>query len=67
MESDMMPLYRIKLTDKHLQPIFVANPVTMQATLKHIKENYGSVAAYLRDAAGVEDEVIEQLRENLLQ
>lgn len=67
MESDMMPLYRLKLTDKHLQPIFVANPAIMQATLKHIKDKYGSVMAYLRDAAGVEDEIIERLRTNLLQ
>jgi protein-tyrosine phosphatase len=52
---------------EHMQPLLVADAAIMQATLDHVRQRYGSVRAYLRDAAGVSDETIERLRALLLE
>ena len=51
----------------HLWPLLVAEANTMEQTLNHIREKYGSIEAYVRTAAGVSDEDIANLRKNLLE
>lgn len=60
------PLRLIGLRADDLYPLLVANPATLIAALKHVKEQYGSIEVYLRDAAGVNSEVITQLKNNFL-
>ncbi|MCA9971948.1 MAG: tyrosine-protein phosphatase, partial [Anaerolineales bacterium] len=50
-----------------LEPLLLARPQTMRAALAHLRQRYGSVAAYVREAAGVGDEVVAGLREGLLE
>ncbi len=49
-----------------LWPVLVSEPRIMAGTLAHIRERYGSIEAYLQDAAGVTAEAIEQLRAELV-
>lgn len=66
MSEQTAPLRRIGITVDDLQPIIVANPNTLRGTIEHIRNKYGSVEAYLK-VAGVTDEMLEQLRINLLE
>ncbi len=50
-----------------LYPLLVANPANLQATFDYIRQHYGSVRAYLRDMAGIDDALVEQVRRNLLE
>jgi protein-tyrosine phosphatase len=50
-----------------LRPLFMADPETLRATIQHIRAKYGSVEHYLRDAAGLDDDVIARLRTTLLE
>lgn len=50
-----------------LHPLSLAHPDVMQATLAHICQQYGSVAAYVQQAAGVDEETLASLRQQLLQ
>lgn len=50
-----------------LKPLFMANPETLRIAIAHIRSKYGSVEAYLRDAAGLDDNIIKTLRVNLLE
>lgn len=54
------------VTVDDLKPLLSAHPDTMRATIDHIKTRYGSVEAYLHDAAGISDATIACLRANLL-
>jgi len=51
----------------HLWPLLVAEANTMEQTLNHIREKYGSIEDYIRTAAGVSDDDIANLRKNLLE
>lgn len=54
------------ITADHLWPLLVAEADTMRQTLEHIRTQYGSIEAYVRDAAGVRDADIMRLRDHLL-
>jgi protein-tyrosine phosphatase len=60
------PLGIMGLSVDDMQPLLVADPNTLEATLTHLRGEYGSVEAYLRDVAGVDDETLAQVRANLL-
>lgn len=60
------PLGIIGLSIEDMQPLLVADPNTLEATLAHLRSEYGSVESYLRDVAGVDDGTLEQVRANLL-
>ena len=49
-----------------LTPLLTAQAETMQAALDHIAAHYGSIEGYLRNAAGLGDDAITQLRSQLL-
>ncbi|MEO0564626.1 MAG: tyrosine-protein phosphatase [Chloroflexota bacterium] len=61
------PLRGLGINTETMQPLFTANPVTMQATLDYVRVTYGSVAAYLTGPGGVSEDQLDRLRENLLQ
>jgi protein-tyrosine phosphatase len=50
-----------------LRPLFMANPETLRITIAHIRTRYGSVEAYLRDAAGLGDATMATLRAKMLE
>ena len=55
------------ITIDDMQVLLTANPVVLQDALNYLRQRYGSVEVYLRDAAGVDDSVIERLKTNLLE
>ncbi|MBA3873312.1 MAG: tyrosine-protein phosphatase, partial [Anaerolineae bacterium] len=55
----------VKVED--LQPLFVSHPDTLKAAIAHIHRKYGSVENYLRSAAGVNDEIQQKIKINLLE
>jgi len=55
------------VTAEDLQPLFISHPDTLKATLAHIHRKYGSVENYLRSAAGVNDEIQQKIKTNLLE
>lgn len=59
-------IQRAGIPVKALTPIIIAEPLWIEAALAHVREKYGSVEGYLRDAAGVTDAQIAAIRANLL-
>ncbi|MBZ0301038.1 MAG: tyrosine-protein phosphatase, partial [Anaerolineae bacterium] len=57
-------LFGIHIDD--FQPLITAPPQTMQHTLDYIRQRYGSVEAYLEQAAGVDADTLAALKANLL-
>jgi protein-tyrosine phosphatase len=55
------------ITAEDLQPLFVSHPDTLKTALAHIHRKYGSVPNYLRSAAGVNDELQQKIKSNLLE
>lgn len=66
-EQAMRPIGFTGVKAEDLQPLLIADAATMQGTLDHIREKYGSVEAYLLGPAGLDAEVIDALRANLLE
>ena len=54
------------VTAEDLQPLFISHPDTLKASLAHIHRKYGSIPNYLRSAAGVNDEIQQKIKDNLL-
>ena len=50
-----------------ISPYFSAPPYCIQALLHHLHEKYGSAADYLKSKAGVTEEMLEKVRELLLE
>jgi protein tyrosine/serine phosphatase len=50
-----------------LQPLFISHPDTLKTAMAHIHRKYGSVQNYLRSAAGVNDEIQQKIKANLLE
>ena len=50
-----------------LQPLFISHPDYLRTALSHIHRKYGSVQNYLRSAAGVNDDIQQKIKTNLLQ
>ena len=60
------PLGIMGLSVEDMQPLLVADPNTLEATLTHLRGEYGSVESYLRDVAGVDSTLLDRVRANLL-
>lgn len=56
------PIAWLRVKAEDLQPLFLADPANLRAVLAHIRQRYGSVETYLREAAGVDDETQARLR-----
>jgi len=52
---------------QQIVPYFTAPKNAILALIRHIRQTYGSTAGYLRTKAGVEQQIINQLKENLLE
>jgi protein-tyrosine phosphatase len=61
------PLRKLGVRQEDVTPLLLADPATLRATLDHINMTYGSVEAYLRQRAGIDDATIAALRANLLE
>jgi len=57
----------IGFTPDDVQPLILARPHNMQQTLAYIQKQYGSVESYLKEKAGIDDKILEQLKTNLLE
>jgi len=55
------------ISEDQIGYVLLAQESTMRYTLDYIKEHYGSVEDYLRDAAGVDQSVLDAVRANLLE
>jgi protein-tyrosine phosphatase len=55
------------ITIDDMRPLLTANPEMLQSVLDHIRQRYGSVEGYLRDAAGLDDATIARLKSQLLE
>jgi protein-tyrosine phosphatase len=51
---------------EEFQPLFVVQPDWMRNLLQHIYEKYGSAEKYLLQKAGLNQQVLESIRKNLL-
>ena len=56
----------LRITTDHLIPLLTADATIIRLTLNHIKDKYGSVDAYLRDYADVDDATRARLQSHLL-
>jgi protein-tyrosine phosphatase len=61
------PLGVFGVTIQDLQPLFLAAPDTLRRCLETVRSRYGSVHAYLRDYAGVDDATLKRVRANLIE
>ena len=52
---------------KELQPMLIADPTWMEGALSFVKENYGSIQAYLLQATGMDAAILDRIRDNLLE
>lgn len=66
-EKMIRPLKRIGMTENNLQPLFTADPKSIEATLHHIRTHYGSVEAYLINQAGLSPDILQRVKHNLLE
>ena len=53
-------------TADDLQPLFIADPANIRAVFAVIRERWGSVDAYLQEAAELSPDALDRLRERLL-
>lgn len=67
MRAEMRQALWVGVRPSHLYPVLLADPQTLRATFAHIRQTYGSVDAYLREAAGIQPETMAQLRALLLE
>lgn len=63
----MGPFSYLGLRAEDLQPLLVADPETMLHTLAYLKVRYGSVEQYLRIKAGIDQDVLDRVKANLLE
>jgi len=66
LEPDIKRLRPLGITADELHAVLIVRPSMLRATFAHIRREYGSVLAYLRAAAGVDDAVVTAVRQNLL-
>lgn len=66
MQPEMRRLYSFGFGEVQLRPFLLAEARTMEGVLAYIRQRYGSLDWYLQKA-GVTDETIERVRENLLE
>jgi protein-tyrosine phosphatase len=56
-----------RLRVEHFYPLIATPPRMMENSIKHIHERYGSIERYLLNAAGLENQDLRNLRQNLLE
>lgn len=64
--KDVRRLTRLGFSRAQIQPILVADARVMADTLAYVRDKYGSVEAYARDAAGLDATTLARLRAELL-
>lgn len=66
-EAAIQPFRKFGVNMDDVTPLLLADPANLRLTLAHIRTKYGSVEAYLRNRAGLDDSVIAALKANLLE
>lgn len=66
-QQAIKPLRVVGISVRDLQPLLVADPNTLRRTIAYVRNEYGSVEAYLRDKASVDAATLERVRDNLLE
>lgn len=66
-QQAIKPLRVMGISVRDLQPLLVADPETLRRTIAYVRNEYGSVEAYLRDKANVDAATLAQVRANLLE
>lgn len=56
----------IGVNESQFTPLLLANAEVLQATFDHIRGRYGSIDNYLKAVAGLDQETLDKVRENLL-
>lgn len=64
--EDIEQLLRFGYDAAQLEPFYVADPAILTRALVYIRRNYGSVARFVMDVAGVSPAALARLRANLL-
>ncbi|NJN54411.1 MAG: tyrosine-protein phosphatase [Anaerolineae bacterium] len=54
------------ITADHLQAVILVKASRLQKMMIHIQQKYGSVEQYLQQQAGLDEEIMKQLRSQLL-
>lgn len=65
-QQDLHKLRRWGITADHLQAVILVKAIRLEKTMAHIQQKYGSVIGYLEQQAGINDQVMNQLRAHLL-
>ncbi len=66
-EDNQSSLRRMGIPLKELYPMLIADPTWMEGALAFITETYGSIQAYLLQAAGMYMADLDRIRDNLLE
>jgi protein-tyrosine phosphatase len=66
-DAAVKPLGLLGIRGADLQPLLIADAKNLRATLEYVRQQYGSVERYLRDAASVDDATLQRLRATLLE
>jgi protein-tyrosine phosphatase len=66
MGREMRQVLWVGMRPAQLYPVLLADPATLRAALAYLRQQYGSVEAYLCGPAGIAPETLEALREVLL-
>lgn len=65
-EPDIASLRRLGIGADDLHAVLIVRRTLLETTFRHIDAQYGSFPTYLRDHAGIDDTIVEQVRDNLL-
>ncbi|MEQ8673221.1 MAG: tyrosine-protein phosphatase [Aggregatilineales bacterium] len=65
-ERNIGQMRRFGITGDRLYPLLIADVDTLQLALRHIRKRYGSIESYVLTAAGIDEDVLTALRNNLL-
>lgn len=60
-------LGQLGIKEAEVYPLLVADPRTMKTTLTYIRQHYGSVEAYLRGPAGLDEASLQAIKDRLLE
>lgn len=60
------PIARLRIDVDELQPLLVADPQNLKVIIDYCRKKHGSVESYVHSAAGVDGQVVAQLKANLL-
>lgn len=66
LSKDIQRLTSIGFTQAQIRPILLADPAIMQSMLNYMRKQYGTVESYVRQQCGLDNDIIRQIRQNLL-